>query len=191
MAHWNWLDWVLAIIVLVSVLTAIRKGFVAELISLSSAITALIIAALNYKRVAPLLAGFTRNREVALGASFILLFALVLVIGAVIALIARKLIKKVELQWFDRFLGGVFGLVRGLLVDCVLLLVMMTFGIRQKAVKESSLAPYVTAGSRVVAFVMPRDIRNGFRTGFEKFKKELIETDRKAVRAGSTGKEQL
>ena len=191
MAHWNWLDWVFAIVVFLSVATAIRKGFVAELIALASAITALIIAALNYERVAPLLAGFTRSRGVALGVSFILLFAAVLVMGALVSLVAKKLIRKVELQWFDRFLGGVFGLVRGLLVDCIVLLVMMAFAIQQGAVQKSALAPYVTEGSRVIALAMPHDMKNDFRAGLEKFKKALIQTDRKAMEVRSAGRENL
>jgi membrane protein required for colicin V production len=187
MAHWNWLDWVLVIIVVLSVLTAIRKGFVAELISLASAIAALILAALNYERLAPLLEGFTRSHGVALGVSFILIFFVVMLTGALIAVIAGKLIRKVELQWFDRFLGGVFGLARGLLVDCVLLLVMMTFAIQQGAMENSVLTPYFTTGSRVIAVVMPGNMRNGFRAGFEAFKKALTEADRKAMQAHSAG----
>ena len=187
MANWNWLDWVLVIVIVLSALTAIRKGFVAELISLASAITALIIAALNYERLAPLLAGFTRSRGVALGVSFILIFFAVMLTGALIAVIAGKLIRKVELQWFDRFLGGLFGLARGLLVDCVLLLVMMTFAIQQGAIEKSVLAPYFTTGSRVIALAMPGNMRNGFRTGFEAFKKALTEADRKAMQARSAG----
>ena len=187
MANWNWLDWVLVIVIVLSALTAIRKGFVAELISLASAITALIIAALNYERLAPLLAGFTRSRGVALGVSFILIFFAVMLTGALIAVIAGKLIRKVELQWFDRFLGGLFGLARGLLVDCVLLLIMMTFAIQQGAIEKSVLAPYFTTGSRVIALAMPGNMRNGFRTGFEAFKKALTEADRKAMQARSAG----
>ncbi len=185
MANWDWLDWVLVIIIVLSALTAIRKGFVAELISLASAIAALIIAALNYERLAPLLAGFTRSRGVALGVSFILIFFAVMVAGALVAVITGKLIRKVQLQWFDRFLGGIFGLARGLLVDCVLLLVMMTFAIQQAAMEKSVLAPYFTTGSRVIAMAMPDNMRQGFLTGFESFKKALIEADRKAMQARS------
>lgn len=191
MAHWNWLDWVLATIILVSVVTAIWKGFVAELISLAAAIAALIVAAVYYARLAPLLQGFTDSVTVARAASFIILFAAVLVMGAVVSLVARKLIRKVELQWFDRFLGGLFGLVRGLLVDCILLLAMMAFAIQQGAVERSALAPYVTAGSRALAFVMPQDMRRGFHAGFERFKRELIQNDKKAMEAHTAGKQNL
>ena len=191
MAHWNWLDWVFAIIVFLSVVTALWKGFVAELITLASAITALIIAALNYERVAPLLAGITNSRGVALAAAFILLFAAVMVLGALVSLIARKLIRKVELQWFDRFLGGVFGLVRGLLIDCVVLLLMMAFAIQQGAIQRSTLAPYVTEGARVLALAMPHNMKGDFNAGFKKFRKALIETDKKAMEVRSPGGEKL
>jgi membrane protein required for colicin V production len=191
MAHWNWVDWVLATIVLVSVLTAIWKGFVAELVALASAITGLLIAAFNYERLAPLFQGFTRSRGVALGVSFLLLFAAVMLIGALISILARKLIKKVQLQWFDRFLGGIFGLARGVLVDCIVLLVMMSFAIQQGAVEKSELAPYFIAGSRVVALAMPSNLRVKFRAGFDRFKEELIQNDKKTIEAHSAEKQNL
>lgn len=191
MAHWNWIDWVLATIVLVSVVTAIWKGFVAELVALASAITGLVVAAFNYERLAPLFEGFTRSRGVALGVSFLLLFAAVMLLGALISILAKKLIKKVQLQWFDRFLGGIFGLARGLLVDCIVVLVMITFALQQGALEKSALAPYFIAGSRVVALAMPNNMKNEFRAGFEKFKKELIQDDKKAIEAHSAQKQNL
>jgi len=191
MAHWNWLDWVLAITVFASVVTALLKGFVAELVTLASVIAGLIIAAAGYERVAPLLKSFTHSRGAALGISFLLLFIGILLIGAVVSVIARKLVRKAELQWFDRFLGAVFGLVRGLLVDCVLLLVLMAFAIEQGAVQKSTLAPYITAGSRVIALAMPVEMRNDFRTGFEKFKKTLIQSDKKAMEFQSKANKEL
>ena len=51
-----------------------------------------------------------------------------------------------------------------------------------------TLAPYFTAGSRVIALMMPGNMRNGFRTGFHKFEKTLTETDKKAMQAHSTDK---
>jgi membrane protein required for colicin V production len=191
MAHWNWLDWVLATIVVVSVVTAIWKGFVAELVTLASAIAGLIVAALYYERLAHLLTGFTRSAGVAKGISFFLLFIAVLVVGGLISLAARKLIKKVQLQWFDRFLGGIFGLARGVLIDCVMLLGMMAFAIQQGTVEKSALAPYFSAGSRALAVAMPASMRNGFRDSFEKFKKEMIETDKKAMEARSVEQKNL
>lgn len=191
MEHWNWVDWVLATIVLVSVLTAMWKGFVAELVALASVITGLMVAAFNYERLAPLLQGFTRSRGVALGVSFLLIFVAVMLIGALISALGSRLIKKVKLQWFDRFLGGVFGLARGILLDCIVLLAMMAFAIQQVAVEKSALAPYFIAGSRVVALAMPSNLRGEFSAGFEKFKREMILNDKKPMEARSVGTQKL
>jgi len=110
---------------------------------------------------------------------FLSLFLATLVVGAVVSHLALKLIKAAGVEWFDRFLGGVFGLVRGVLVDCVLLLALVTFAIKPQAVQQSSLAPYVTAGARVLALLMPGSLKTQFQQGFEKFRQDLIQSDKK------------
>lgn len=180
MVNWNWLDWVLAGIVLVSVVTAILKGFLAELISLASVVVGVVVAVLYYGRFAPWFEDLTRSHAVALGLSFLLLFFGTLAVGALASVLARKVIEAAELQWFDRFLGGIFGLVRGTLVDSVLLLILMAFSIKGEAVQHSMLAPYITSGSRVMAMMMPREIKDDFQAGFEKFRQALTQADKKA-----------
>ena len=181
MANWNWLDWVLAAIVLLSVITAIFKGFVGELISLASVAAAVGVAVLNYGRVAPCLEDITRSHAVALGISFLLLFFGTLLVGAVVAALARKLVRRAELQWFDRFLGGIFGLVRGILVDCIVLLILMAFAIKGKAVQESTLAPYITSGSRLIAIIMPSEVKKDFQAGYKRFRLTLNQADKKTL----------
>lgn len=181
MANWNWLDWVLAAIVLVSVITAILKGLMAELISLGSVAAGVAVAVFNYRRFAPWFEDLTRSHEIALGISFLLLFFGTLLVGALASALARKLIQRAKLQWFDRFLGGLFGLVRGVLVDSILLMVLMAFTIKAGAVQHSRLAPYITSGSRVMAMLMPREVKNDFQAGFEKFRQTLTQADKKAL----------
>ncbi|HVA00339.1 MAG TPA: CvpA family protein [Terriglobia bacterium] len=187
MANWNWLDWVLAAIVLVSVITAILKGLMAELISLGSVAAGVAVAVFNYRRFAPWFEDLTRSHEIALGISFLLLFFGTLVVGALVSALARKVIQKAELEWVDRFLGGIFGLVRGMLVDSILLLIMMAFAIKGSAVQQSRLAPYITSGSRVIAMVMPREVKSDFQAGFEKFKQTLPHADKKTIENQSSG----
>ncbi len=180
MVNWNWLDWVLAGIVLVSVITAILKGFLAELISLASVVVGVVVAVLYYSRFAPWFEDLTRSHAVALGLSFLLLFFGTLAVGALVSVLTRKVIEAAELQWFDRFLGGIFGLVRGIVVDSVLLLILMAFSIKVEALQHSRLAPYITSGSRVMAMMMPREIKGDFQAGFEKFRQALTQADKKA-----------
>jgi len=182
MGAWNWLDWIFAAIVAVSVMAAFMKGFIAELISLASLVAGLVVAAIAYPRAALWFEDLTKSHEIALGLGFLVLFLGVLALGSLISLAARKLIKTAGIQGFDRFLGGAFGLLRGLLVDCILLLALVAFAIKPEAVQQSALAPYVTAGARVISLVMPASLRAQFRMGFERFRETLSQNDRKALK---------
>ena len=182
MATWNWLDWTFAAIVMASVITAMMKGFVRELISLASVVVGLVVAAIAYPRAALWFDDLTKSHEIALGLGFLVLFLGILIVGALVGALSRKLIKAAGIQWFDRFLGGVFGLLRGTLVDAILLMAMMAFAIKPDAVRQSSLAPYVTAGTRVIALVMPGNLKAQFHLGFEKLRDALIQSDKQATK---------
>lgn len=182
MSAWNWLDTLLASIVLVSVAVAATKGFVRELISLAAAVAGLVIAAIGYQRVGRGFEDLTRSREVALAAGFLALFLGTLMLGALLSAASRKLVKVAGIERADRLLGGAFGLVRGLVVDCVLLMTLVAFEVKPEAVQRSVLAPYVATGARAVALAMPADLKQQFRNGFEKFKQALIRGNKKAIR---------
>jgi membrane protein required for colicin V production len=182
MGTWNWLDWILALVVLASVVAAILKGFIRELISLASVVVGLVVAALGYRWAAGWFEDLTRSHEIALGVGFLTLFVATLLLGVVVSEIACKLIKTAGLEWFDRFLGGIFGLLRGVIVDCVLLMVLLAFAIKPEAVQQSLLTPYVSAGARVIVLAMPGELKGQFRTGFEKFRQALISSDKKGTK---------
>ncbi len=184
MATWNWLDWTLVAVVVLSTAFAVRKGFIRELISLAAVVVGVLLASLEYSRAAGWFEDLTKSREVALAAGFLLIFLAVLVAGALIASLTRLLIKTAGVEWFDRFLGGLFGIIRGILVDCVLVMALMAFSIKTESVEHSRLAPYVSAGSRVIALAMPREIENGFHSGFEKFKQAVLQASRRAAKNG-------
>jgi membrane protein required for colicin V production len=186
MSTWNWLDGVLTAIIVVSVVAAALKGFVRELISIATLVAALAIAALGYEGAAVWFEDLTKSHAIALGAGFLLLFLGTLAVGAVVSAVARKLVQTAGLQMFDRVLGGVFGLLRGIAFVCVLLMVMLAFSIKPEVVQQSVLAPYVTAGARVIVLVMPREMKAQFREGFEKFHQALIQHDQTVE--GDTGK---
>jgi membrane protein required for colicin V production len=178
MVTWNWLDYILAAVVLASVVTAMMKGFVQALISLASVVIGLVVAAIGYPRAALWFDDLTKSHEIALGLGFLVLFLGTLLAGALVGLLARKLIKSAGIQWFDRFLGGILGLVGGVLVDAVLLMAMLAFAIKPDIVRQSALAPYVTTGTRVIALIMPANLRAQFHLGFEKFREALIQNDK-------------
>ena len=182
MGAWNWLDWTLAVIVVGSVAAAAHKGFVRELIGLASLVAGLAVAAAGYRRAAPWFEDLTRSPQLAQGAAFLSLFVLVLILGAVVSLVAKKLLKAAGLQLFDRILGGLFGLVRGVGIACVLLMCMMAFGIKTETVHQSVLAPYTANLARPLVALMPQDLRAQFQEGLEKLKRALVKRDKQGTK---------
>jgi membrane protein required for colicin V production len=182
MGAWNWLDWTFAVVVAAAVAAAVVRGFFRELISLASLVIGLVVAAAAYPRAALWFEDLTKSHEIASGLGFLVLFLGTLLLGNLISLLVRKLIKTAGIEWFDRFLGAVFGLVLGVLVDCILLFVLLAFAIKPEAVQQSSLAPYVTAGANIISLAMPASLKAQFRLGFERFKETLIQNDKKAIK---------
>jgi membrane protein required for colicin V production len=182
MVAWNWLDWVLIGIVIASTAAAAAKGFMRELIALATLVAALVIAALGYARAAVWFEDLTKSHSVALGAGFLALFLGTMLVGAVVSVAAKKLVQTAGLQMFDRFMGGAFGLIRGVLIDCVILMAMLSFAIKPEVVQQSVLAPFVSAGARVVVLVMPRGLKDQFAEGFGRFHQALIQQDKKATK---------
>jgi hypothetical protein len=93
MGTWNWLDWILAVIVVASVAAAIWKGFVRELISLASVVAGLVIAALGYQRAALWFDDLTRSHNVALGLGFLAMF-----VGTLLMILVAFAIKAEAVQ---------------------------------------------------------------------------------------------
>ena len=180
MGGWNWLDWLLIGIMAASVLTAAWRGFVQELISLASVVAGLVVAALGYRQSAAWFEDLTKSHEVALAAGFLALFLATLIVGGLIGYLARRLIKTAGLQWFDRFLGAAFGLVRGVVVDSILLMVMVAFAVKPEVVQRSVFSPYVATGARVLVLTMPSGLKEQFRAGFDRFHQTLMQADKKA-----------
>ncbi|HEV2419826.1 MAG TPA: CvpA family protein [Terriglobia bacterium] len=172
---WNWVDWLLAIIIILSIFFAVKKGFVRELISLAAVVVGLIVAAVEYQRAAGWFEDLTKSHQIALAFGFLSVFILILIAGAIAAALARLLVKTAGIEWFDRFMGAVFGLIRGVVVDSVLLMILMAFSIKPTAVSQSQLAPYVSAGARAVAVVMPKNLKDDFYAGFAKFRQDVVQ----------------
>lgn len=182
MGFWNWLDWALAGIVLLSVISAAAQGFVRELISLATVVAAVTVAALGYTRAALWFEDVAKSHALALGMGFLLLFLGVLALGGVVSKLAQHLVKVAGLRSIDRVLGALFGVVRGLLVNCVLVLVMVAFAIKPEAVSQSTLAPYVLVGARFIAYGMPKDLKAEFRLGVEKLRQEFVQGEKKKTK---------
>jgi membrane protein required for colicin V production len=160
------LDYFVLIVVIVSVVVGASRGFIKGIFSVTSAIAGLIMAAQLYRLAAQLFVPFTASARAAHLLGFVAVFLLVLVTGSLLARWLRGHIKRARLDWFDHLLGAVFGLLRGWLVCSVVYLALTAFPVRLEAVEQATFAPALLEGTRVIAYLTSRDVRQRFFDGY-------------------------
>jgi membrane protein required for colicin V production len=157
MQAFNWLDIVIGLTVLLSVLGGVRKGFSREIIGLAAALLGLLLASQFYRIAGQQLKPYISEEFLGSVAGFLIVFLGVVIAGAVLSSIVRRLLKTVGLSAVDRMLGAIYGLVRGSLVAFAIVMALKAFGSREPVVK-SRIAPYLVEGSGIAAQAAPRGL---------------------------------
>ena len=160
--RWTFLDLVFVLILALSTGLAVTKGLAREIVSLVALLGGLILAAIFYPAPARWFVEFSRSETVAQLLGFLVLFLGCLAAGAVVSFIVNKFVKMAQLQWMDRILGGVFGFLRGWAIASIIVLALIAFPVRPDAVPRSNLAPYLLAGARTAALIIPGDLKAKF-----------------------------
>ncbi|MFA6409151.1 MAG: CvpA family protein [Gammaproteobacteria bacterium] len=138
----NWADYAILIIVGVSTLVSLVRGFVREAISLCTWIIAAWIAFKFSSLCANLFIGYIKTPSLRLVVAFLILFVGILIIGALINFLIYELISHTGLSGTDRVLGMLFGAGRGLLLVGVLVLLgNMSAATKDKWWTDSVLIP--------------------------------------------------
>lgn len=168
LSQWTVLDYIFVIIILVSVILALRKGLVRELISLAALIGGFLLAAFYHPVVARLFQDVAKTEAVANLLGFLIIFLAVLILGAIAAFLVNKFVKMAALEWMDRLMGGVFGFLRGWAVCSIIALAIIAFPVRQDLIARSVFAPYLLAGSRAAVIMVPKDMKDKFYQEYQK-----------------------
>ncbi len=163
----NGLDWLIAGILVLSVIHAAAQGFVFELFSLAGAVFGYLLAAWEYPVAAKYLLPYVRSDVVAGGAGFLLIFLAVVILAGVAGRIARWATTSAGMRWFDRLLGGVFGFLRGAVIVMVLVMAMASFLPSSEALAKSHLAQYFLVAGRGAVYAAPGDLKQKFREGLK------------------------
>ncbi|HEX8874910.1 MAG TPA: CvpA family protein [Nitrosospira sp.] len=109
-------DYCVLAILCISVVLSFVRGVVRELVSLAGWIVAFMVANSFAAQFAPMLPSFITGESLRMLLAFAALFLTTLLVMGLTAMAASALTKTAGLGLADRFLGSVFGFVRGLLV---------------------------------------------------------------------------
>lgn len=147
-------DIVLLIVIVVSALIGLVRGLLREVLSLASWFAAFILALYFSPLAAEYLAAQFDDEAIRLGVGFVAIFVVTLIAGGIVQWLLRKLVETSGLSGTDRFLGFLFGGVRGVLVCIIALIMLRPFGESTDWWQQSLLTPQLLAFEQDVLELM-------------------------------------
>ena len=163
----NWLDYVILVILVISVLGGLATGLIKAVLSLAGLIVGIILAGRFY----PVLAGPISSlltEGVAKVVAFIIILAVVGAIAVILGNILTKVVSGALLGWLNRLLGGVLGLIMGGITVAAFLAIWVKFLGIAGAISDSSLASFLLDKFPVVLALLPEEfdaVRRFFGSG--------------------------
>ena len=172
----NWLDILLLIVLFLSTLSAARRGFSSEVIGLAAAIFGLILGVWFYGLAGSFLLPYVSSPAIADFIGFFIVFLSILLLGVLVRMIVQRFVRTVGLSWFDRLLGALFGLARGVLIGIAVITALVAFAPAAAAnsvpaaVAHSRISPYIVEASSFLVALAPREMKDGFQHHYEQLK---------------------
>lgn len=139
--HLNWVDYIIVALVLLTTLSGFSRGLLREILSLLTLVAAYVVATLfagtlstsitNTDSVQHAMTQMSHSggsaepvSQLALGVSFTILFVTTVIIGSIICFIINYAFNKGTLGVGNRFLGGLFGIAKGLAISLALVFIL-------------------------------------------------------------------
>lgn len=161
-AHaFNWVDYVVISLILISTLISLMRGFLSEAISLLTWIIAVIVAFNYSSSISVFFAHFIHKASLRIIASFVALFVLTLLLGGIINYFFAVFVQRSGLSGTNRILGMAFGFARGIfLVAIFILFANFTSFVKEPWWTHSQLIPHFQDLTQWLQNVLPVEFNN-------------------------------
>ncbi len=155
----NVTDFIILGIIVLSVIISISRGFIREALSLTTWLIAAYLAFTLSSGLSEKLSGVISSSSIRMIVSFLAIFLLIVIVGAILSFFLGKLISISGLGLIDRILGILFGAARGvLLVALLLLMIQGTALIDRDWWKSSQLIPQFKPITSAMEDLFPKEV---------------------------------
>lgn len=158
-------DWVIAAILILTVIGAAKNGFFVEAFSLAGVILGLLIASWNYQRLMPSLQQFIHTPAVAEAIAFLAIALVIMIAAGVVGRILHRTAHSIGLGWLDRLIGAAFGFLKGCVVVTLGVMALAAFYPHCGWLDHSQLAPYFLSAAHTTTAVTPAELGERIRDG--------------------------
>ncbi|GMQ84240.1 MAG: CvpA family protein [Gammaproteobacteria bacterium] len=159
-----WVDYILLLVVVVSALLSLWRGFMKEALSLVSWIAALWVGMLFFDDLARVMRDWIDTPTIRNVVAFGLLFIATLLVGGLVNYLAGQLVRRTGLTSTDRILGMIFGIARGVVIVAVLVMLAGLTTVPQDPWwQESALLGYFQDIALWLRSFLPADVAERIR----------------------------
>ncbi len=113
-------DYAVLTIVGLSVILSVMRGLLREVLAILGWVAAFYVAKTYTHQLLPMMPADIPTEPLRILAAFLVLFLATLLVASLLAIALSAIFKKIGLGWLNRLLGAAFGVVRGLLIVCIL-----------------------------------------------------------------------
>lgn len=157
----NLTDWIIVAVIITSGLFGAWRGFVRESLSIITWTLALCLGFKYALSIAELLVGLVDTDSIRRFLGFFMVFLGTLIVGEIISILVRKIVRITGLGPLNRCLGILFGVVRGAIITvAVVLLLSHTAVIKDKLWQQSQLLPWFITASKYAQQYLPEGLIN-------------------------------
>jgi membrane protein required for colicin V production len=161
-----WYDILIIAIIAAGFLYGFIKGIISEIFAIAGLIIGFLVAMKYSFLIQPFLLRFIKGETGAFVIGFILLFLLTAAGIIMLGIFFKKAIKFIRLSWLDRWIGGLVGLVKGIIVvGLISLIIVALFPDGKAFMKQSTFGRYTIAIVRIAAYLLPERFRKGIGSG--------------------------
>jgi membrane protein required for colicin V production len=167
-----WVDWVIVIVMAVSMISGLAQGFFRSACALAGLVVGFSVAFWNYGRVSAVLMHLIPIRAVADAIAFILIAVLVMAIFAIVGAILAKTFSLIGLGCLDGLAGAIFGFFQGVILVTLGILVIVAFFPETQWLAQARLPKMFFGACHLSTHVSPAELAHRVRDGLKTLEQE-------------------